>query len=124
MHKWDSDDDDECADIQSSASKSETQQSFDQDSKANTSLRRQEQLPFDGYGMNTEEDYDRYTGTFAKGEVNHTVDHGRTSNLSGKKSANKSSFLSINKAHNKPAPQTVTKTNRANVRNSVKQTFK
>ena len=70
--------------------------------------------------MHTEEDHDRYTGTFAKGEVNQTVDHGRPSNLSGKKSANKSSFLSINKTHNKPAPLTVTKTGRANVRNSVK----
>ena len=70
--------------------------------------------------MHTEKDHDRYTGTFAKGEVNQTVDHGRPSNLSGKKSANKSSFLSINKTHNKPAPLTVTKTGRANVRNSVK----
>lgn len=67
---------------------------------------------------------DRYTGTFAKGEVNQTVDHGRPSNLSGRKSANKSSFLSICKAHNKPAPLTVTKTGRANVRNSVKQNIK
>lgn len=71
MHKWDSDDDDEGADIQSSGSRSETygDQSFEFQLKI-SNKKKHEQTGFEGYGMNTDEDLERHTGTFSKLEVN------------------------------------------------------
>lgn len=123
MHKWDSEDDDEGADIHSSASKS--QESGDFGSRTMNMSTRNDRTAFDGYGMNSDSERDRYTGTFAKQDANQSADHGRASSqLEIKTATNKSSFMSNSRTHNKPEPKTVIKANRANVRQSTKQTFR
>jgi hypothetical protein len=69
MHKWDSEDDDEGADIHSSASKSLEQESFDLGSRTMNVSSKNEKMAFDGYGMSDSE-RDRYTGTFARQDAN------------------------------------------------------
>lgn len=115
LHKWSSEDDDECADIESSGSNGQLQESLDLPLNNTNS---KEPLAFEVSGLDLEIEGDRYTGTFAN--KNAATDKARNSSR-----AKRSRSPSVNHSpHNKPAHKTVIRANRANVRVSQKQSLR
>lgn len=65
MHKWDSEDDDEGADIHSSSSKTQTNDGS-MGSVSHLAEHAEQLQTFEGYGLDSSVDAVRYTGTFGE----------------------------------------------------------
>lgn len=112
LHKWSSEDDDEGADIVSSGSGGQEEESLDLPTNFS-----KEALNFNISGIDLEIEGDRFTGTFANKVKSPEKPGSRTQRGKPVQDKSKSPV-------NKPANKAVIKANRANVRMSQKQSLR